>query len=111
MHSVAATLNQIFIEKAKIYSCIVQKSMNLDKNTADIFYYPSSTPDTISQEGEKMFLAIYKAPNNRHNFNNHRYAAFLKSSTKIKADLSSIPPTKGAAEKHTFRNVFLFWLL
>ncbi|GBL98265.1 hypothetical protein AVEN_174066-1 [Araneus ventricosus] len=71
----------------------------------DIFYNPSSTPDAISQVDEKMFLAIYKAPANGRNLNNYRYAAFLKSSTKIKADLSS---TKGAALQHPFSNVFLF---
>ncbi|GBN29412.1 hypothetical protein AVEN_246801-1 [Araneus ventricosus] len=73
------------------------------KNIADIFYNPSSTSDVISQSGEKMFLAIYKAPANEHNLNNHRYAAFLKSSTKVKSDLSSLPPTKGAVEQHSFR--------
>ncbi|GBM21739.1 hypothetical protein AVEN_118272-1 [Araneus ventricosus] len=67
------------------------------RNIADIFYNPSSTPDSISQAGEKMFLAIYKAAADEHNLNNRRYAAFLKSSTKINDDLSSIPPTKGAA--------------
>ncbi|GBN83660.1 hypothetical protein AVEN_78356-1 [Araneus ventricosus] len=72
------------------------------KNIADIFYNPSSTSDAISQAGE-MFLAIYKAPANEHNLNNHRYAAFLKSSTKVKSDLSSLPPTKGAVEQHSFR--------
>ncbi|GBN99697.1 hypothetical protein AVEN_194703-1 [Araneus ventricosus] len=75
------------------------------KNIADIFYNPSSTPDAISQAGEKMFLAIYKAPANGLNLNNSRYAAILKSSTKIKADFSS---TKGAALQHSFNNVFLF---
>ncbi|GBM43886.1 hypothetical protein AVEN_113604-1 [Araneus ventricosus] len=47
------------------------------KNNADIFYNPSSTPDVISQAGEKIFLAIYKAPADEHNLNNRRYAAFL----------------------------------
>ncbi|GBM93838.1 hypothetical protein AVEN_267791-1, partial [Araneus ventricosus] len=56
-----------------------------------------------------MFLAICKAIADEHNLNNRRYAAFLKSSTKIRADLSSISPTKGAAEQHTFSNVFMFW--
>ncbi|GBM02627.1 hypothetical protein AVEN_258934-1 [Araneus ventricosus] len=79
------------------------------KNIAHIFYNPSSTPDAISQAGEKTFLAIYKAPADEHNLNNHRYAAFLKSSTKIKADLSSIPKTKRAVEQHMFSNVFQFW--
>ncbi|GBN45624.1 hypothetical protein AVEN_148932-1 [Araneus ventricosus] len=107
MHSVAETLHQIFIEKAKHYRYIVQKSTKPDKNIAHIFYNPSSTPDAISQTGE-MFLAIYKAAADEHNFNNHRYAAFLKPSTKIKADLSS---TKGQTFQHSFSNVFLFWNL
>ncbi|GBN17053.1 hypothetical protein AVEN_63800-1 [Araneus ventricosus] len=73
------------------------------KNISDIFYNPSSTSNAISQAGEKMFLAIHKTPANEHNLNNHRYAAFLKSSTKVKSDLSSLPPTKGAAEQHSLR--------
>ncbi|GBL92995.1 hypothetical protein AVEN_54633-1 [Araneus ventricosus] len=78
------------------------------KNIADIFYNLSRTPDALSEAGEKIFLAIYKAPTNGHNLNNYRYAAFLKSSTKIKADLSLIPPTEGTTLQHTFSNVFLF---
>ncbi|GBM08137.1 hypothetical protein AVEN_214468-1 [Araneus ventricosus] len=78
--------------------------MNQMKKIASIFYNPSSTPDAISQAGEKMFLTIYKAPANGHNLNNYRYAAFLKSSTKIKVDLSS---PKGAVLQHSFKNVFL----
>ncbi|GBO23715.1 hypothetical protein AVEN_45863-1 [Araneus ventricosus] len=46
MHSVAATLHQIFIEKAEHYSYIVHKSTKPVKNIADIFYNPSSTPDS-----------------------------------------------------------------
>ncbi|GBN98778.1 hypothetical protein AVEN_103970-1 [Araneus ventricosus] len=46
-----------------------------------------------------MFLAIFKVLADEHNLNNCRYATFLKSSTKIKAYLSSIPLTKGAAEQ------------
>ncbi|GBM30140.1 hypothetical protein AVEN_78531-1 [Araneus ventricosus] len=57
-----------------------------------------------------MFLAIYKAPADEHNLNKCRYAAFPKSSTKIKG-LSSILLTKGAAEQQTFSNVFLFYHL
>ncbi|GBM15667.1 hypothetical protein AVEN_262851-1 [Araneus ventricosus] len=70
------------------------------KNIADIFYNPSSTSDAISHDDEKMFLAIYKANANEHNLNNHRCAAFLKSSTRVKSDLSSLPPTKGALEQN-----------
>ncbi|GBN86482.1 hypothetical protein AVEN_229253-1 [Araneus ventricosus] len=37
--------------------------------------------------------SYYKATTDEHNLNNLRYAPFLKSSTKIKDDLSSFPPT------------------
>ncbi|GBM49303.1 hypothetical protein AVEN_38096-1 [Araneus ventricosus] len=81
---------------------LFKNQMNQMKNIANVFYNPSSTPDAISQADEKMFLAIYKSPANGHNLNNYRYAAFLKSSTKTKVDLSS---TKGAALQHSFSNV------
>ncbi|GBO41380.1 hypothetical protein AVEN_31034-1 [Araneus ventricosus] len=55
-----------------------------------------------------MSLAIYKAPADENNLNNRRNVAFLKLSSRFKADPSSIPPTKGAAEQHTFSNAFLF---
>ncbi|GBN55287.1 hypothetical protein AVEN_220341-1 [Araneus ventricosus] len=79
-------------------SGIAQKSTGVGcKTLLTSFITPHSTPDAISRAGEKMFLAIYKAHANEHNLNNNRYAAFLKSSTKIKANLSSISPTDGTA--------------
>ncbi|GBM02244.1 hypothetical protein AVEN_108799-1 [Araneus ventricosus] len=79
-----------------------------DKRSSRVTDCFGTTRKAISQAGEKMFLAICKAPANGHNLNNNRHAAFLKSSTKIKADLSSIPPTKRAELQHSISNVFLF---
>ncbi|GBM94756.1 hypothetical protein AVEN_66049-1 [Araneus ventricosus] len=104
MHSVAAILHQIFIEKAKHYSCIVQKSTKPDKNMTS-FITPHQH-QVVSHKPVRR-CSYYVAVADEHNLNNSRYATFLKSSTKISADLSSVPPTKGAAEQHTF----LLWRL
>ncbi|KAJ8878757.1 hypothetical protein PR048_019343 [Dryococelus australis] len=76
---------------------------NETKAIADIFYDPTSTPDAIAQAGEDMFLTMYQAPPNERDLNNHRYNSFEKSSTKVKANLASLPPTKGTAKQHLFR--------
>lgn len=75
----------------------------LTKEIAAIFYDPTSTQDAIAESGEKMFLAVYRAPSSQTDLNSHRYSVFLKSSTKLKPDLSSLPPTKGSAKYHSFR--------
>ncbi|KAJ8889350.1 hypothetical protein PR048_008849 [Dryococelus australis] len=70
---------------------------------ADIFYDPTSTPDAVAQAGEEMFLNMYQTPPSERDLNNHRYNSFVKSSTKVKANLASLPPTDGAAKQHSFR--------
>ncbi|GBO10970.1 hypothetical protein AVEN_84035-1 [Araneus ventricosus] len=54
------------------------------KNIAAIFYNPLSTPDTISQTGEKMFLAIYKVPADEYNLNKRRYEHFSNHQPRSK---------------------------
>ncbi|GBO18041.1 hypothetical protein AVEN_44793-1 [Araneus ventricosus] len=88
----------IYRKKQSTIVTLFKNQLSQMKNAADIFSNPSSTLSAISQACEKMFLAVCKAHADEHNLNNLRYAAFLKSATKNKADLSSIPPTKGAAE-------------
>ena len=53
---------------------LFEKQPSQMKDIAEIFYNPSSTPDGVSQAGEKMFLAIYTANANQHDLNNHRYS-------------------------------------
>ena len=45
----------------------------------------------------------YTANADQRDLNNLRYLSFLKSSTKVKADLPSLPPTRGSAEQHSLR--------
>ncbi|KAJ8876014.1 hypothetical protein PR048_023922 [Dryococelus australis] len=73
------------------------------KAIADIFYDPTSKPDAVAQAGEEIFLTTYQALPSERDLNNHRYNSFVESSTKVKANLASLPPTQGAAKRHSFR--------
>ncbi|KAJ8865980.1 hypothetical protein PR048_033504 [Dryococelus australis] len=70
---------------------------------ADIFYDPTSTPDAVAQAQEEMFLTMYQAPPSERDLNNHRCNSFVKSSTKVKANLASLPPIQCAAKQHSLR--------
>ncbi|KAJ8882633.1 hypothetical protein PR048_014445 [Dryococelus australis] len=75
---------------------------NETKAIADIFYDPASTRDAVAQAGEEMFLSMCQAPPSERDLNNHRFQTFVKSSTKVKANLASLSPTQGAAKQHSF---------
>ncbi|KAJ8885164.1 hypothetical protein PR048_011360 [Dryococelus australis] len=47
------------------------KMPNETKTIADILCNPTSTPDTVAQAGEEMFLTMYQAPPNEDDLNNH----------------------------------------
>ncbi|KAJ8892514.1 hypothetical protein PR048_005095 [Dryococelus australis] len=89
-------------KKLSILKCFL-KMPNETKAIADIFYYPSSTPDVVAQAGEETFLTMYQAPPSKRYLNNYRYNSFMKSFTKLKANLTSLPPTKGTAKQHSVR--------
>ncbi|KAJ8876594.1 hypothetical protein PR048_021039 [Dryococelus australis] len=76
---------------------------NETKAIADIYYDPTLTPDAVHQAAEEMFLTMYQTPPSERDLNNHRYNSSVKSSTKVKTNLASIPPIKGAAKQHSFR--------
>ncbi|KAJ8883538.1 hypothetical protein PR048_015382 [Dryococelus australis] len=85
--------------KLSILKCFL--SMSNEKAIADIFYDSTSTPDAVAQTGEEMFLTVYQAPPSERDLNNNRYNSFVKSSTKVKANLASI--TKVTAKQHPIR--------
>ncbi|KAJ8871839.1 hypothetical protein PR048_028179 [Dryococelus australis] len=74
---------------------------NKTKTVVDI-HDPTSTPDAVAQAGEEIFITMYQASPSERDLNNHRYNSFVKSSTKVKANLASLPPTKGAAKQLSF---------
>ncbi|KAJ8876470.1 hypothetical protein PR048_020915 [Dryococelus australis] len=73
------------------------------KAITDIFYDPTSTSDAVAQAGEKMFLTMYQAPPSERDLNNHRHNSSVNTSTKVKANLASLPPSQGAAKQRSFR--------
>ncbi|KAJ8883871.1 hypothetical protein PR048_015726 [Dryococelus australis] len=79
---------------------------NETKAAADIFYDLTSTPDAVAQVGEEMFLTMYQVPPSERDLNNHRYNYFVKSSTKVKANLASLTPSQGAAKYHSFGCIY-----
>ncbi|CAK1580968.1 unnamed protein product [Parnassius mnemosyne] len=76
---------------------------DLTQNISDIFSGLSTSPESIEQAGEKLFLAIYQAPVQEQNLNKYRYSAFLRASMKPKSDLATLPPTRGASKQHSLR--------
>lgn len=58
-------------------------------------------PEIIERAGEDMFLLMYQAAHGQKDLNRHRYTCFIKSSTKARGNLASLPPTKGAAEQNS----------
>lgn len=97
------TTSAIYKKSKATMVTLFKNQTNQMQELAEIFYNSSSTPGAVSEAGEKMFLAIYRAKSDQHDLNKHRYSLFLKSSTNIKADLSSLPPTRGSAQQHSLR--------
>ncbi|KAJ8886949.1 hypothetical protein PR048_013163 [Dryococelus australis] len=86
--------------KLSILKCFL-KLPNETKAIADIFSDPTSTPDAVAQAGYETFLTLYQARQSECDLNNNRHNCFVKSSTKVKSNLASLPPTKGAAKQHS----------
>lgn len=94
------TTSAIFRKGKLTIAKLVMKNPSL-QNVSDVFYSPTSTHDAIANAGEKMFLATYSATVG--DLDKQRYGAFIKSTTRVKPDLPSLPPTRGAARQHSYR--------
>ncbi|KAB0802718.1 hypothetical protein PPYR_04904 [Photinus pyralis] len=82
---------------------LFKENPGLTQDMSTIFKDPSTSPEDIEEAGEKLFLAIYKAPAHQNNLNELRYSAFLKAAMKPKSDMATLPPTKGASKQHSLR--------
>lgn len=92
---------------------LFQKNPDKCRAIADIFYNPQSTPEGVVQAGEEMFLMVYQALPSEHDLDHHRYRSFVKSTSKVKTNLASLPPTKTSARQHSLRvfHQVQMWLL
>lgn len=76
------------------------------RNHVDIFNFPDASAERIAAAGENFFLALYGMPGVKDiNIARHRF--YLRTITKQKLganfNLASLPPTKAAAQQHSYR--------
>ena len=84
------TTSSIFRKGKLMIAKLFSRNSSL-KAISNVFYKCSSTRQEVTEAGELMFLALYNA--REQDLNTHRYLTFLKSTTKVKPDLPSLPPT------------------
>uniref|UniRef100_A0A8D8WE27 Uncharacterized protein n=1 Tax=Cacopsylla melanoneura TaxID=428564 RepID=A0A8D8WE27_9HEMI len=90
-------------KKSKVIFCrLYLKSPDL-KEAAAVFSDPSASQEDVHKAGITCFLKWYGAPTKETSLNAYRYQTFVKSVTNVKPDISSLPPTEGAARQHLYR--------
>ncbi|KFM76413.1 hypothetical protein X975_15611, partial [Stegodyphus mimosarum] len=82
-----SSIDKLFMRNSNLYSF------------SHVFYTSTSTHREVSDAGEQMFLAMYNA--RVRDLDKQCYLAFLKSTTSVMPDLSSLPPAKGSVLQHT----------
>lgn len=91
------------LRKSKVgFSKLYLKS-EIVKKAAVAFYNPSSTHAEVEEAGKMCFLKWYGAPASQTSLNQYRFQSFMRSVANIKPDISSLPPTEGAAKQHSRR--------
>ncbi|CAG9818598.1 unnamed protein product [Phaedon cochleariae] len=69
-----------------------------------VFKNEHATPDQVAFAGEKFFLALFGFKDTNYtNLDKYLYQCFVKSVTKRKFNLASLPPTSAAARQHSLR--------
>lgn len=77
------------------------------QNCAQYFKHAQSNEKTIIENGTRLMLAFYNAPQKESSLDTWRYNCFIKATRLNKpVKLSSLPPTSHAAQQHLLR-VFL----
>lgn len=80
----------------------------LDKNdslldTIAIFQDLEADVDALAAAGEAFLLALYGGSSTKDTLDSLRYKNFVKSVSKNKFNLASLPPTRDAARQHCLR--------
>ena len=81
---------------------MIQNSDSLNQ-TVQFFEEEIVCPDDIDAAGEKFLIALYGASGKVISFDSIRYQHFMRSATKSKMNLASLPLTAKAARQHSFR--------
>ncbi|GFY79581.1 uncharacterized protein TNIN_146161 [Trichonephila inaurata madagascariensis] len=84
----------------KAFIRILENLLNLDQ-LAQVFQEENCPVQTLHENGVRILLAIYNAPQSENSIDNLRYTEFIKSTKLNKpVQLSNIPPTRAAAHQH-----------
>lgn len=89
--------------KSKLFFFKLYEKSPEVQNAAKVFSSPSSSQAEVEEAGKTCFLKWYGAPPGEKSLNLHRYHSFVKSVVSIKPDISTLPPTEGAAKQHSLR--------
>lgn len=74
------------------------------KTAVEVFNKNDTSPDLISANGIKFFLAMYSAPAKEVSINNYRYSSLIKPVSRSRpVKLNLLPTTLDAAQQHLFR--------
>lgn len=70
---------------------------------ANVFSNSESTHEAVAEACNRYFLRLYGASSTETSLNFYRYKLFTKLMCKVKPDISTLPPTEGAARQHAYR--------
>lgn len=72
-------------------------------SAVELFKQETVDPTVLASAGERFYIALYGGNQNEKSIDHLRYKRFVKSVTKSKCNISSLPPTKDTARQHSFR--------
>lgn len=72
-------------------------------SAVELFKVEKIEPEILISAGELFLIALYGGSKQEKSLNVLRYQHFVKSTTKIKFNLSLLPPTKSSAREHILR--------
>lgn len=100
------TTSSLFNQGKLKFLSILQKHQDLH-DSIQVFQDSNAEPDAIADAGERFLLALYGAKHGDNiSLDAYRYQCFVRSLTKSKFNIASLPPTAAAARQHSFRTYY-----
>lgn len=87
--------------KGKLITTI-EKHPELQKFVS-FFYNKRNDTQTVTFAGERIMISLYGCDGKDDSLNALRYKCFIRSTAKLKSNLSTLPPTTDAAKQHSLR--------
>ena len=96
------TMSAIFGQGRNKFLKVFQNSEDLH-HVVKVFQDESADSDTIAAAGEQFLTTLYGAHQKNISLDVLRYQHFIRSATRNKFNLASLPPTAAAARQHSLR--------